>query len=350
MYCRNCGQPINEGAKFCSACGDLVTSKPETASGQANPPAATVSPRTAAPKQPQNQPRSTPPPYQPPPNAQPRYPQQPYPNPHFQQGAASPYPAAPRQSNTGLAAVTAVLALLVVIGGFLLFVKPGYRLHRADSHTLSSSMSMPEKMEDSAAAVPPSVLTETAQPGTVQGILNPTDNGQNSEPQESLIGGNYNPLEEPWALSTNERPSFSDFEWCYGQFGFVRQAPENAVLLADTQLYNGSWKAMVIYNPDDLDGIFTRELDNVSIVVDENNQVQLTIDWYLIAPDYSEMTNEEDMPDTVFSGSVTNTGLSASGPATVSLDSFWHDGERQFATGGIIPQNGVPGYLAMVRP
>ena len=130
----------------------------------------------------------------------------------------------------------------------------------------------------------------------------------------------------------------------------LRQAPENAYIISDPQVYNGSWKAMVIYNPDDSGGIFTRELDNISVVVDENNQVQLTIDWYLLAPDYSEYSNEEDMEDTVFSGAVTNTGISASGPATVTLDNLWHDGERQYAVGFIIPQNGVTAYLAMVRP
>lgn len=47
---------------------------------------------------------------------------------------------------------------------------------------------------------------------------------------------------------------------------------------------------------------------------------------------------------------VTNTGLSVNGSALINIDSFWHDGEKQYATGTILPQNGVTAYLAMVRP
>ena len=69
-----------------------------------------------------------------------------------------------------------------------------------------------------------------------------------------------------------------------------------------------------------------------------------------MVPDHSEITNEEDMEDTVFTGAVTNTGISANGPALINIDNFWHDNERQYATGTLTPQNGVTAYLAMVRP
>ena len=334
MFCRNCGQQINEGASFCTNCGEQVI---KTA-GQAKPPAAqqtgTQPPPPAVPKPPQ-----------------PAYPQQQYQDPQFRQNAAPVYAAPPQtKSNTALLIVIIVLLLiLVLIGSILLFIKPGYLRQNDGSDygalTLSSTqepaqiISMPEsEPAQNDTAAPPVTQPPEDEPYVL------TD-----YPQD-LIGGNYDPMEDPWALSTSERPRLDEFEWCIGQFGFVRQAPENAELLSDVQSYNGGWKAMIIYDPDDPDGYFTRELDNIIISVDQNNAVQLTIDWYLLAPDFSEITNEEDMEDTVFSGAVTNTGLSVNGPALINIDSFWHDGEKQYATGTILPQNGATAYLAMVRP
>ena len=335
MFCRNCGQQINEGASFCSNCGEKIVKS----STQANP---SANQQTGS----QIPPRAVP-------NPQPQYPQQPYQNPQFRQGAAPAYTAVqPPQarSNTALLIVIIVLLLiLVLIGGILLFIKPGYlRQNDGGNHGLLTLNSTAEPAQT--VSVPESEITQDASSAAT--VTQPPEEGAivMSDYPQDLIGGNYDPMEEPWALSTSERPRFEEFEWCYGQFGFVRQAPENAALISDVQVYNGGWKAMIIYNPDDPNGIFTRELDNISVSVDQNHAVQLTVDWYLMAPDYSEMTNEEDMADTVFTGAVTNTGISVNGPALINIDNFWHDGERQYATGTITPQNGVTGYLAMVRP
>lgn len=343
MFCRNCGQQINEGASFCSNCGEKIANP----AGQAKPPVTPASQRTITPT-PQNRQ-----PYQAPPVQQSGYPQQPYQNPQFRQSAAPAYTAVqPPQtrSNTALLIVIIILLLiLVLIGGILLFINPGYlRQNNGGDHGLLTLDSTAEPVQTASASE--SAITQNA--SATAPVTQPpeTETADSIDFPQGLIGGNYNPMEEPWALSTGERPRFEEFEWCYGQFGFVRQAPENAALISDVQVYNGGWKAMIIYNPDDADGIFTRELDNISVSVDQNHTVQLTVDWYLMAPDYSEITNEEDMEDTVFTGAVTNTGISVNGSALINIDNFWHDGERQYATGTITPQNGVTGYLAMVRP
>ena len=343
MFCRNCGQQINEGASFCSNCGEKIMKS----DSQAKQPVTPASPETITP--PQNRQ-----PYQAPPTPQPGYAQQPYQNPQFRQNAAPVYAAPPQppqaRSNTALLIVIIVLLLiLVLIGGILLFIKPGYlRQHDGGNHGLLTLNSTTEPAQT--ASAPESEITQAASAAAPVTQPPETESADSIDFPQGLIGGNYNPMEEPWALSTSERPRFEEFEWCYGQFGFVRQAPENAELISDVQVYNGGWKALIIYNPDDPNGIFTRELDNISISVDQNHTVQLTVDWYLMAPDYSEITNEEDMEDTVFTGAVTNTGISVNGPALINIDNFWHDGERQYATGTITPQNGVTGYLAMVRP
>ncbi|MBR3446876.1 MAG: zinc-ribbon domain-containing protein [Oscillospiraceae bacterium] len=320
MFCRNCGQPIRDGASFCSNCGEAA----QKASGQ--------------PQQP---------------NPQPRYPQQPYQNPNFRQNPAPVY-AAPQQqsgSHNGLLIVIIVLlSLLVLIGIILLFVKPGYLLQRdgGNSEVLTAESTAAPSQPDSSSTAPSQPDGSSTAPSAETEPIPQNDaavpESTPDYPQE-LIGGN-----NPWMYSTNERPTMQEFEWCIGQFGFIRQTPEGADMISDVQGYTGGWKAMIIYNPDDPDGYFTRELDNIYISVDDSNLVQLTIDWYLLAPDFSEITNEEDMEDTDFSGAVTNTGISANGPALISIDNFWNGDGKQYAVGSMTLQNGSNAYIAMVRP
>ena len=340
MFCRNCGQPVNEGASFCGSCGEPIVRKPEAHAGQAKAPAAPVSQSAAAPQQqtPQITPQQNRQPYPVPPSPQPGYPQQ-YPNPQFRQGAAPVYAAPPQppgsQSNSGLLiGVIVFLLILVAVAGFLLFIKPGYLLHRENGNSGIAAMSgtvIPAQSE--------SIGTQTVTVTTVQ------------IPQDEAAVLTDRPQEDAAQLySTSERPSFEEFEWCIGQFGFIREAPEGAEYPSSVKDYNGGWKAMIIYNPDDPDGIFTRELDNISITVDDNHLVQVVIDWYLLAPDYSEISYLDDMEDSVFNGSVTNTGLSANGPALINIDNFWTQDGKQYATGFLSGQDGNAAYLAMVRP
>ena len=330
MFCRNCGQQIHDGASFCSNCGEQVVKS------------------TGQTKQPAAQQQTPPIPPQTPPAPQPRYPQ--YDNPQFRQGApvysAAPQPQA-RSNSALLIVIIVLLALLVLIGGVLLFIKPGYLLNRDGGYSgIPALNSTPEPVQtglssgsspDQALTVPPAQTPEAE------------ENVITDYPQ-GLIGG-YDPSEDASQLySTSERPSLSEFEWCCGQFGFVRGAPGNAELLSDVKDYNGGWKAMIIYDPDDPDGIFTREFDNVIITVDDNHLVQVVIDWYLLAPDFSEISYLDDVADSVFNGSVTNTGISANGPALISLDNFWTLDGKQYATGSLTGEDGISAYLALVRP
>ena len=353
MFCRNCGQPVREGASFCGSCGEPVARQPEQGTVQA------ASPVTHQPVQ-QNPQRPNPQPPHPAPNQPPRYPQQ-QPNPQFRQNAAPvnavPPPIPPQMppatqsgnQNPALIAVIVFLFILVLISGVLLFIKPGYLVHRDGGSGGVPTLNGTEHTFPTDSTVTTAVIadgsTQTAPAAVTATQSVPEDaQGMTDVPQEMIGGGN------PWMLSTNERPVLGDFEWCVGQFGFIRQAPEDAELISDVQGYTGGWKAMIIYNPDDPNGIFTRELDNIYIGVYDDNRAEVTIDWYLLVPDYSEISNLEDMEDTLFTGGITNTGISANGPALISLDSFWNSSGRQYALGSLTMQDGTNAYLAMVRP
>ena len=151
------------------------------------------------------------------------------------------------------------------------------------------------------------------------------------------------------SLSTGDRPSFDEFEWCFGQGGLVYEAPAGAEMITEPLGYCGGWKAMVIYNPTNSAGTFMRELDNIDIEVNGDSAV-ITIDWYLMENDGNERYSEEDMEDSVFFGDVTDSGLYVSGAAEISINSLWRENGRQYALGAIITSDGLPAYLAMVRP
>ena len=362
MFCRNCGQQINPGASFCGSCGEPVSKTPEANAGQSKQPVtpASQTPITPPAQNPQTPPRQNQQPYQAPPTPQPGYPQQPYQNQQFRQNAAPVYAAPPQppqsQSNSVLLIIVIViLFFLVAAAGILLFIKPGYLLHRDNG---SSGIQTMSETQISVQSESGSTLTASETVTTAQ-IVSETAAAAQTEPDgavvitdypQDLIGG-YDPSEDASRLySTSQRPSFNEFEWCYGQFGFIREAPEGANYIASVKDYNGGWKAMIIYNPDDPNGIFTRELDNVIITVDDNNLVQVVIDWYLLAPDYSEISYLDDMEDSVFNGSVTNTGISANGPALINIDNFWNNNGKQYATGFLTTQDGTNAFLALVRP
>lgn len=362
MFCQNCGQILNDDASFCFSCGKPVRNNPDTGTTP-------VSPFPSAPGQP-----LTPP--------VPRFPQN-------QTAASAPAQQKP-QSNSALIMIIAILTLMVLVSMFLLFIKPGYlRNSKKGNNSIIAEESQTTKRTTSRSTAPKTTETtasetaENAETTATDALVMEGDPAlrnalqqfaalfdgrgesvpegdvpeteaipNNEEPppsEESRIGGPNRALDEAWAASTGERPDFSEFEWCFGQFGLVYQPPENADMITDPDGTNGGWKAMIIYNPTNSANTFTRELDNIYISVD-GGAVQLTIDWYLMAPDYSEAFNEEDMPDTVFNGTVTSSGIHVTGAADIAIDTFWNSNGKQYAIGILTTQDGIPAYLAMVRP
>ena len=168
-----------------------------------------------------------------------------------------------------------------------------------------------------------------------------------SEPEQEQRNEAY---EEAMKLSTNARPSFDEFEWCFGQNGLVYMQPEGTESITDPLGFSGGWKAMVIYNPSNIAGTFIRELDNVNIGI-YGESVDFTIDWYLMSVDIGETTNEESMPDTMFIGEYSDGGFRAfNGQRTVNMVSFWREGESQYAIGTLTTEDGLPAYIALKRP
>ena len=157
---------------------------------------------------------------------------------------------------------------------------------------------------------------------------------------------------EAMSYDTSERPSFDEFEWCYGQYGLIYAPPEGADMITNPLGYSGGWKSMIIYNPTNSSGSYSRELDNVIIGIN-SGAVDMTIDWYYFEEPFSESYDMSGDPDTLFLGNTFDGGFSVSSTdytATIVLSYFWKADGKEYALGTIATADGIPAYIALVRP
>lgn len=370
MICPKCGKMINDGDTFCAFCGETIS-------------AGNAAPQPQPPQQTQ---------FYPPPAQQ----NVPYQNPTQQPQQFYPQPPVPVRANRTSPALIVVIILMVILllaAIFVLFIKPGYLLKSSkndssskgdtsssavvsgtDTGAAESSQPVPEQSSSSGAASETSVTTTTAPetssvtetttaPATTTTQETTTKKTTTTQKQtttkkqttttkatEDKSTQDKNRIyEEAMSMSTYARPTFDEFWWCYGQNGFIYTPPTGADMINDPLGYSGGWKAMVIYNPSNMAGTYMRELDNIDIGV-YSDSCTITIDWYYMEIDSTESYNEEDMADSNFFGYVTNTGLYASGDADISLNYLWKEDGKEYALGTIITSDGLPAYLAMVRP
>lgn len=326
MFCPKCGKQLNDGDTFCAFCGEPLNNNVGAA--------------------------------------------QPLPT-QYQSPTSVPNDTVQAKRSNPLVVFFSALAVgLVLIGGFMLFINPGYLLERDDD---DSSRPKREKnnssvtAESSAAPTSESPEAEPAETDTAAETVTATTTTtvttaapETTAPTETTTAQTTTAADEgleeknavyseAMSLSTADSPKFDEFEWCFGQGGLVYEAPAGADMMTEPLGYSGGWKAMVIYNPTNSAGTFMRELDNVSIEVN-GDSVVITIDWYLMETDVSGSYSEEDMEDSVFFGSVTDTGIYASGDAEISINNLWRADGSQYALGAIVTSDGLPAYLAMVRP
>ena len=193
-----------------------------------------------------------------------------------------------------------------------------------------------------------STTTETAKPAeTTAPATDPTK-------KESGLSKADDAYNEALSYSTYQRPDFSEFEWCFGQNGLIYIPTDYDEMITEPLGYSGGWKAMIIYNPTNSAGTFIRELDNFDIIISDKS-AYVTIDWYLMETDGSELSYEEDMSDTVFSGYIYSDGISAvyapngSEQSSMILSSFWKKDGKEYALGEIATSDGLWAYVALVR-
>lgn len=150
-------------------------------------------------------------------------------------------------------------------------------------------------------------------------------------------------------LSTEERPDLEDFLW-YTEDVVYDGVPSDATILDNLEFLTGSWKALIIYAPNNEYEASAMEFLNIALAGTAES-LSLTLDWYQIFwANEGESFDESDMEDSVFLGKWETGGLWASGAGTIRLTQFYEQSGKQYAIGTMDTPDGIPALVALVRP
>ena len=157
------------------------------------------------------------------------------------------------------------------------------------------------------------------------------------------------PEETGVSLSTEERPDLEDFLW-YTEDVVYDGVPSDANIIDNIGPLTGSWKALIIYDPNNEYDAGAMEFLNIALAGTAES-LSLTLDWYQIFwSNEGESFDETDMEDGAYSGKWENGGLWASGAGTIRLTRFYEQNGKQYAVGTMDTPDGTPALVALVRP
>lgn len=150
-------------------------------------------------------------------------------------------------------------------------------------------------------------------------------------------------------LSTDERPNLEDFLW-YTEDVLYNGIPSDVNTISKMSPLTGGWKALILYDPNNEYDSNAMEFLNINLAGTEDD-LSLTFDWYLIYwSNEGESLDETGMEDTVFSGKWESSGLWASGAGTIRLTHLYEQNQKQYAVGTMDTPDGIPAFIALVRP
>jgi hypothetical protein len=199
--------------------------------------------------------------------------------------------------------------------------------------------------------IPPNLRSadgkEPPAPGTEQTTPVTPSPKEEAPPTES--GDIPAPEETDTSLSTEEHPDLEDFLW-YTEDVAYDGVPSDANIIDSIDLLTGSWKALIVYDPNNEYDAGAMEFLNIALAGTAES-LSLTLDWYQIFwANEGESFDESDMEDSVFLGNWENGGLWASGAGTIRLTQFYELNGKQYAVGTMDTPDGTPALMALVRP
>lgn len=174
-------------------------------------------------------------------------------------------------------------------------------------------------------------------------------NRPEEEEETTEVAETETTLETKTDFSTKERPDLGDFLW-YTEDVHYNGVPKDVKKLHTVESVSQGWKALILYDPNNEFQSNATEFLNITIEGTESNLV-LVLDWYHIfwGKD-GEYFDETEMEDTEFRGKWENDGLWASGAGTIRLTQFYELNGKQYAVGTMDTPDGIPAFIAMVRP
>ena len=203
-------------------------------------------------------------------------------------------------------------------------------------------LTLPPNLRSADGKGPPAPGTEQTAPVT------PLQEEQT--PPETVESGDIPaPEETGGSLSTEERPDLEDFLW-YTEDVAYNGVPADTNIIDDISSLTGSWKALIVYDPDNEYDAGAMEFLNIALAGTAES-LSLTLDWYQIFwTNEGESFDETDMEDSVFSGKWESGGLWASGAGTIRLTQFYEQSGKQYAVGTMDTPDGTPALVALARP
>ena len=203
-------------------------------------------------------------------------------------------------------------------------------------------LTIPPNLRSADGKEPPAPGTEQTTPVTPspkeEAPPTPTESGDIPAPEVTGV-----------SLSTEERPDLEDFLW-YTEDVAYDGVPSDANIIDNIDPLTGSWKALIIYDPNNEYDAGAMEFLNIALAGTAES-LSLTLDWYQIFwANEGESFDETDMEDGVFNGKWENGGLWASGAGTIHLTQFYELNGKQYAIGTMDTPDGIPALVALVRP
>lgn len=197
--------------------------------------------------------------------------------------------------------------------------------------------------------LPSAAVKESPAPRTEQTALVTPASEKETLPAATESGSIPAPEVTGVSLSTEERPDLEDFLW-YTEDVVYDGVPSDANIIDNIGPLTGSWKALIIYDPNNEYDSGAMEFLNVALA-GAAESLSLTLDWYQIFwANEGERFDETDMEDGVFLGKWENGGLWASGAGTIHLMQFYELNGKQYAVGTMDTPDGTPALVALVRP
>ena len=349
-FCSNCGAPLSDGARFCSACGQVVAAaeelpqaKPAAASDMVMhdvvAPAATgevvlstwqgVRPQQEEELQPVQGGRATS---------------------GSRKGAGSKTKDKKKKS-LAPRIVGAVVGLAAVVF-IALYVVPLFIVHPHDPNEGKTYTPPASQSETGASVATSSTGTNSSTPSSVSATPSGSTSASvsassSAQPAASAQGnagtqGTATPqTSTPKSYSTYDTPTLEDFLWLTGEAA-KGNVPSGATRILELGSLTGGWKAYMF-------GGNMERLLNANIDVGQS-EVSIMLDWFYVHDGETDKGFEDTTPNTTFSGAFDGGMLDAVGPGRVTLAAFWEQDGHQYAVGSFMWPDGEVHTIALVRP
>ena len=315
MFCNHCGQKIEDGSKFCEHCGAKVEpftpnapqqpARPEVerpiqqtqrASVPSVNPADAVTPRRPAPA---NRPTGG---YAPAPMG----------------GMPTQEPKKPKSKTPIFILIIGLLVAAIAVLTILLLTNSSDE-SKEEATPTEAATTVPEETE-----VPTEAPTEA--------------------PNYQEIAAYY---------STDAYPNLETFSW-FTDTGFGAQTPPilvDATPITTTELVEGGWQMITVWDPDRIYNAYCWDLDN-AVITTVGTNVTVTVNQFMFyEPDEGYTSDKIGQAPAVYSG--TWNGMTANVAATgepMTLNAFYEKDGRQYALGNVTAPDGTEGRIALMRP